>query len=193
MTRRRTGKRSAALGRQFGLERLDMNLRADEDSITALRVMPESAATRYIPYTNRPLNWHTDGYYNTPDEQVRAIVMHCVSASASGGDNLLLDPEIVYIQMRDRNPDYIQALMQPDAMLIPANIEGGRQLRGAQSGPVFTVEKGRNALHMRYTARTRSIEWKDDRTVRDAIEFLRELLDSDNRGFSATACRPGKA
>ena len=168
-----------ALGRQFGLERLDMNLRADEDSITALRVMPESAATRYIPYTNRPLNWHTDGYYNTPDEQVRAIVMHCVSASASGGDNLLLDPEIVYIQMRDRNPDYIQALMQPDAMLIPANIEGGRQLRGAQSGPVFTVEKGRNALHMRYTARTRSIEWKDDRTVRDAIEFLRELLDSD--------------
>ena len=32
---------------------------------------------------------------------------------------------------------------------------------------------------MRYTARTRSIEWKDDRDVRNAIEFLRELLDSD--------------
>jgi len=168
-----------ALGRQFGLERLDMNLRADEDSITSLRVMPESAATHYIPYTNRPLNWHTDGYYNALDQQVRAIVMYCVSTAASGGDNLLLDPEIVYILMRDENPDYVHALMQPDAMTIPANIEDGRELRPVQSGPVFTVEKAGNALHMRYTARTRSIEWKDDPAVRNAIAFLRELLDSD--------------
>jgi len=168
-----------ALGRQFGLERLDRNLRADEDSITTLRVVPEAASARYIPYTSRPLNWHTDGYYNPTDEQVRAFVMHCVAPAASGGENLLLDPEIVYILMRDRNPDYIHALMQPDAMLIPANVEDGRQLRAVQSGPVFTVEKASNALHMRYTARTRSIEWKADRAVRDAIEFLRELLDSD--------------
>jgi alpha-ketoglutarate-dependent taurine dioxygenase len=168
-----------ALGRQFGLERLDMNLRADEDSITSLRVVPESAPTHYIPYTNRQLNWHTDGYYNTLEEQVRAVVMYCVSPAVSGGENVLLDHEIVYILMRDENPDYISALMQPDAMTIPANIEDGKQLRAAQSGPVFTVEKDSNALHMRYTARTRSIEWKDDRDVRNAIQFLRELLDSD--------------
>ena len=55
-----------ALGQQFGLERLDGNLRADEDSITSLRVKPEMQENHYIPYTNRPLNWHTDGYYNTP-------------------------------------------------------------------------------------------------------------------------------
>ncbi len=168
-----------ALGRQFGLERLDMNLRADEDSITALRVVPESTGTHYIPYTNRPLNWHTDGYYNSLDEQVRAIVMYCVSAAASGGDNLLLDPEIAYLLMRDENPDYIRALMLPDAMTIPANIEDGREIRGAQSGPVFTVEKAGNALHMRYTARTRSIRWKDNDDVHKAVGFLRELLDSD--------------
>jgi alpha-ketoglutarate-dependent taurine dioxygenase len=168
-----------ALGRQFGLERLDMNLRADEDSITSLQVVPASAGTHYIPYTNRPLNWHTDGYYNTPDERVRAIVMHCVSAAASGGENVLLDHEVAYLLLRDENPAYIRALMQPDAMTIPANIEDGRQLRGAQSGPVFTVENSGTALHMRYTARTRSIHWKDDRDVRNAIGFLRELLDSD--------------
>ncbi len=169
-----------ALGRQFGLQRLDMNLRADEDSITAIRVVPTSAETHYIPYTNRPLNWHTDGYYNRLDEQVRAIVMHCVSASASGGDSLFLDPEIVYILMRDENPDYIHALMQPDAMTIPANIEQGREIRAAQAGPVFSLEKGTHALHMRYTARTRSIIWKDDPAVRNAIGFLGELLDSDS-------------
>jgi len=169
-----------ALGSQFGLERLDNNLRADEDSITVLRVVPESAGTRYIPYTNRPLNWHTDGYYNRLDEQVRGIILHCVTAAASGGDNLLLDPEIAYLLMRDENPDYVAALMQPDAMTIPANLEDGVELRPPQSGPVFSVEKRTAALHMRYTARTRSIEWRDDRNTRLAAGFLAELLASDS-------------
>jgi alpha-ketoglutarate-dependent taurine dioxygenase len=167
-------------GRQFGLVTLDMNLRADEDSITSLRVLEASAGTHYIPYTNRPLNWHTDGYYNRLDEQVRGIIMHCVSASASGGDNLFLDPEMAYLLLRDENPDYIRALMQPDAMTIPANIEAGVELRPAQSGPVFSVAQDTGALHMRYTARTRSIAWKDDRNTRQAAGFLLELLASDS-------------
>ena len=169
-----------AFGRQFGLERLDMNLRADEDSITSLRVVEASAGTHYIPYTNRPLNWHTDGYYNRQDEQIGGIVMHCVSTSASGGDNLFLDPEIAYLLLRDENRDYIKALMQPDAMTIPANIEAGVELRPAQSGPVFSFAGDSGALHMRYTARTRSIEWKVDRNTRLAAGFLLELLASDS-------------
>jgi alpha-ketoglutarate-dependent taurine dioxygenase len=167
-------------GRQFGLERLDMNLRADEDSITSLRVVPESRGTHYIPYTSRSLNWHTDGYYNTPEEQVRAIVMHCVQDAASGGENRLLDPEIAYLLLRDANPDYLRALMQPDAMTIPANIEDGKLIRATCSGPVFTVEKTGGSLHMRYTARTRSIVWKDDRDTRMAVGFLAELLTCDS-------------
>ena len=169
-----------AFGRQFGLERLDMNLRADEDSITSLRVVEASAGTHYIPYTNRPLNWHTDGYYNRLDKQVRGIVMHCVATSASGGDNLFLDPELAYLLLRDENPDYIKAFMQPDAMTIPPNIEAGVELRPAQTGPVFSIADDRGALHMRYTARTRSIEWKDDRNTRLAAGFLLELLASDS-------------
>jgi alpha-ketoglutarate-dependent taurine dioxygenase len=168
------------LGQQFGLETLDMNLRADEDSITSLRVVETGAGTPYIPYTNRPLNWHTDGYYNRLDEQVRGIVMHCASASASGGENLFLDPEIAYLLLRDENPDYIKAFMEPDAMTIPPNIEAGVELRPAQSGPVFSVEPGTGALHMRYTARTRSIEWKGDRNTCQAVGFLVELLASDS-------------
>ncbi len=169
-----------ALGRQFGLERLDNNLRADEDSITSLRVVPEAGKTHYIPYTNRPLNWHTDGYYNSPAEQVRAIVMHCAMDAVHGGDNSYLDHEIAYLLMRDENPDYIAALMQPDAMTIPANVENGVELRAAQSGPVFSVQPLNGSLHMRYTARTRSIVWKNDRNTRLAAGFLAELLASDS-------------
>ena len=169
-----------ALGRCFGLERLDMNLRADEDSITSLRVVPAGETTHYIPYTNRAINWHTDGYYNPLSEQVRGIVMHCVRPAARGGGNFLMDPELVYLLLRDENPAWAAALMQPDAMTIPANIENGVELRPVQTGPVFSVEKSTGSLHMRYTTRTRSIEWKDDVDVSEAVGFIRSLLESDS-------------
>lgn len=168
------------LGRQFGLQHLDNNLRADEDSITSLRVVPAGERTHYIPYTNRPLNWHTDGYYNAPEEQVRGVVLHCVSASSEGGDNHYLDHEIAWLLLRDENPDYIAALMQPDVMTIPANVEDGVEIRPEQSGPVFSIEPQSGALHMRYTARTRSISWKQDKITRLATGFLADLLASDS-------------
>ena len=169
-----------SLGRQFGLVRLDRNLRADEDSITSLKVVPETRGTYYIPYTNRPLNWHTDGYYNTLDEQVRGVVLHCVSDAAEGGENVYLDHEMAYVLLRDENPEYLAALMQPDAMTIPANTEDGVEIRPAQTGPVFSVEPHSGSLHMRYTARTRSIAWKDDRHTRMAVGFLTEVLAGDS-------------
>jgi len=113
------------LGEQLGLYRLDSNLCADNDSISSLKVSPSERPHTYIPYTNRPISWHTDGYYNTPDQQIQAMLLHCVSPAARGGDNALLDPEIAYIHLRDNNPDYIYALMHPQAMTIPANEEQG--------------------------------------------------------------------
>ncbi len=168
-----------SLGAQFGLHSLDNNLRSDEDSISSLRIMPQADGTHYIPYTNKPLNWHTDGYYNTPAEQVRGIVMHCVSEAGEGGGNCYLDPEIAYLLLRDENPEYIRAFMQPDAMTIPANIEDGIEIRPVQSGPVFSIDPANGSLHMRYTARTRSIEWRDDKITHAAAGFLNRLLNSD--------------
>lgn len=169
-----------ALGRQLGLERLDSNLGADEDSITSLRVVEGDRRTGYIPYTNRRLSWHTDGYYNSPEQQIRAILMHCVRTAAEGGANVLVDHEMLYIQLRDADPAYIKALMQPDVMTIPPNEEGGEAIRGAQSGPVFSLDARTGSLHMRYTARTRSIEWKDDAVTQEAVAMLVRLLESAN-------------
>jgi len=181
-----------SLGRQFGLVRLDRNLRADEDSITSLKVVPETRGAYYIPYTNRPLNWHTDGYYNTPGEQVRGVVLHCVSDAAEGGENVYLDHEMAYVLLRDENPEYLAALMQPDAMTIPANTESGVEIRPAQTGPVFSVETHSGSLHMRYTARTRSIAWKDDRNTRRAVGFLAEVLAGDSAFLFRHRMRPGE-
>lgn len=164
------------LGGQFGLHRLDGNLCADEDSISSLRVMAEGRQQEYIPYTDKPLNWHTDGYYNAPEQRIRAFIIHCASSAASGGGNALLDYEIAYIQLRDANPDFIAALMQADALTIPPNIEAGVAIRPEQSGPVFSLDPQGLGLHMRYTIRKRHIQWRQDAMTLAAVAHLEALL-----------------
>ncbi len=180
------------LGRQFGLNRLDRNLCADQDGIASLRHVTEGRPQEYIPYSNRPIRWHTDGYYNPPHERVRAFVLHCVSDAVTGGANRLLDPEMVYARMRDEDPAYIEVLMRPNAMTIPANTEGDTVLRQAQSGPVFSVDPGDGSLHMRYTARTRSIVWAADQLTREAVAYLESLLGSDLSYIYYHRLQPGQ-
>ncbi len=170
------------LGQQLGLAHLDDNLRADEDSVTSLQVR-EQSGNQYIPYTNKPLSWHTDGYYNPLDRQIRGIIMHCVRPAAEGGENSLMDHEILYLRLRDENPAWIKALMHPAAMTIPPNLENGKEIRGAQSGPVFSVDEASGRLHMRYSARKKNIEWRDDRLTLEAAAKITELLDDESIVF----------
>jgi len=163
------------LGQQLGLLSLDGNLRSDEDNVSSLQVRSQQG-NQYIPYTNKPLSWHTDGYYNAADKQIWTIIMHCVSPAAGGGVNSLLDHEILYIYLRDENPLWIEALMHPQAMTIPSNIEDGKEIRAAVAGPVFSVDKISGRLHMRYSARKRNIEWRDDVLTQHAVEKINELL-----------------
>lgn len=181
-----------ALGRQFGLTHLDDNLCADDDSITSLQVMPEGRKQGYIPYSNRRISWHTDGYYNDAAHRIRAMLLHCVSDAAQGGENLLLDHEICYIHLRDTNPDYIRALMQSDVMAIPPNMEQGKEIRAAMTGPVFSVDPVSQQLHMRYTARTRSINWHDDPLTREASRCISDFLASDSPYIFRHRLTPGQ-
>jgi len=167
-----------AFGRQFGLERLDHNMGADDEGITELEVKQDNLHSRYIPYSNRAIHWHTDGYYNTSQKTIRGLLLHCVEPAASGGENALLDHELAYIHLRDANPAYIEALMQADAITIPANIVGGKTLRPDRSGPVFNLDASGKLL-MRYTERTHNVIWKNDPMVTRAIEELLKLLHSD--------------
>ncbi|MBI3563171.1 MAG: TauD/TfdA family dioxygenase [Gammaproteobacteria bacterium] len=163
------------LGRQLGLQRLDNNLCADEDSITSLRVVEDGRQRSYIPYTNRRLTWHTDGYYNPLDKQIRGIIMHCVVPALQGGENNYLDHEVLYLLLRDQNPAYISALMHPQAMTIPPNREEGEEIRAAQTGPVFSIDETGH-LHMRYSARSRHIVWREDPLLAQAVAAINELL-----------------
>jgi len=179
------------LAQQFGLFSPDNNMGAD-DGITALRVADGDWRGEYIPYTNKSIHWHTDGYYNTLDQQINALLLHCVSPAASGGENALLDHEIIYIRLRQQNPDYIRALMAPDVMMIPANVnEAGDIIRPNRYGPVFSVSDAGD-LHMRYTARTRSIVWKEDPLVQQAVALLHAYLHTDSPYIYRGTLQPGQ-
>lgn len=179
------------LGQRLGLERMDSNMLADEDGVTSLKVVESAPRQGYIPYTNRPIKWHTDGYYNRPERQIRGMILHCVQNAAQGGENALMDHEIAYLLMRDENPDLIRALMQPDAMTIPARVEEEGVARPDETGPVFSVHPESGDLHMRYTARTRSIAWKQDTATLAAVAFLAKLLDSDLPYIYRARLEPG--
>ncbi|MGD8348540.1 MAG: TauD/TfdA family dioxygenase [Gammaproteobacteria bacterium] len=166
-----------ALNREFGLLHADGGEGDSDRGVTALRAVDEAdALSRYIPYTRRALNWHTDGYYNPPGRRISAFSLYCVSQARRGGGNFLFDHELMYLLIRDREPGLLAALMADDMMRIPANVQGGQVLRAEESGPVFSLQPGGRGLNMRYTSRPRNIEWKSDRLSRRALDLVREIL-----------------
>ena len=179
--RQRSGPLDAAgvrrLGGQLGLRRLDAHWLAGEDGVSRITVSDRSDGRGgFIPYTDRPIRWHTDGYYHPAGQRIRAMILHCARPAAEGGANALLDHEIAYLLLRDASKDHVRALMAEDAMTIPERCDDDGVARAAQTGPVFSVDPHDGALHMRYTARTRSIAWKDDAATRAAVAALQGIL-----------------
>ncbi len=166
------------LAAQLEMRRLDVNPGAGDNGVTSLCATPNAALGKYVPYTSGRLNWHTDGYYNLAVRPVRAFVLHCARPATSGGDTAVLDHEIAYAHLRDAEVEFVRALMAPDAMTIPANIQEGRVLRPARAGPVFVVDVTDGRLRMRYTARKRHVVWKATTTLRAATSALERLLAS---------------
>ena len=180
------------LGEQLGLRRLDHNLCAKDSGISALSARPEAEGERYVPYTDRRLSWHTDGYYNPPDRQIRSWILYCAQDAVSGGENALLDHEIAYIRLRDHDPALAEALTAPDVLTIPANVVGGNRIRAAHSGPVFSWMPDNGRLHMRYSARERNVIWQDRAAVLAAADWLRRLLYGGDDHISRYRLNPGE-
>lgn len=161
---------------QFGISSFE---HTDQDgTITELYELPDQddLTSAYIPYTNRKLNWHTDGYYNHFNQHIRSFLLHCRQAALCGGENMLCNHELIYIALHDEDPALTQALMQSDAFTIPANMQKNVELRPAQSGPVFYRDPLSKRLQMRYTSRTRSIIWKEDKLIDHARQRIQQLL-----------------
>lgn len=188
------GSRAAVSGlaRACGLRRFERHRSAGDDGLVAIRVTDAPRQTGFIPYSDRPLGWHTDGYYawGGAEEAIQAMVLHCVRPAHSGGVNALLDPEIAYIRLRDRDPALVAALMRPGAMSIPPCEEEDGTVRAETIGPVFYLDPATGRLGMRYTARKRHIAWADDAPTRAAVAALVEIM-TDDPSIFRLALEPG--
>ncbi len=173
----------------FGLRIAETHRSAGNNGVVALKVSMAEHQRGFIPYSRKAMNWHTDGYYNSEADTIRAFVLHCVRQADIGGQSQVIDNEIAYIRLRDASPEAVALLMDPEAMTIPESPEADGSVRPVSIGPVFFIEDEK--LIMRYTARTRSISWKDEATKK-AAALLQELLESERDYLHTLTLQPGQ-
>ena len=158
------------------------NLLANENDISNItdqsEVKEKKSGVEYIPYTNKQLNWHTDGYYYPIKYSVKSFLLHCENPAANGGQNILLDHEIIYIYLRDHNPDFIEILMQNNIMGIPKN----NNISGSSSivGPVFYTDED-GFLNMRFTSRQQNIIWQKSDMIKKIKDYIFSFIAEDNK------------
>ncbi|MCP4933612.1 MAG: TauD/TfdA family dioxygenase [bacterium] len=171
-----------AFAHHFGLHRVEQHRSMTPDGLVSIEIIDNSTEGRagFIPYTDKPISWHTDGYYNPTTSRIKAMILHCVRSAPEGGINELFDPELAYIALRDENPDYINALSHRRTLTIPAFAEKDGTTRAQSVGPVFTWDRYTGNLHMRFTDRKRYIEWCKDDITAEAVGFLRHVLANDD-------------
>ena len=62
----------------LGLEKIIQNPYSDKNGVSNITAIKDKRQGEYIPYTNKKLNWHTDGYYNSEKEEVRAFILSLI-------------------------------------------------------------------------------------------------------------------
>ena len=177
-----------ALCRQVGLDQLASNPFSHASGVSEIQVADDARQRAYIPYSDRALNWHTDGYYNPPQQRINGFAMHTMRPATDGGENRMLDHEVLYLLLRDRDPALAACLFAQDAMTIPPGTQSSGTARAAQTVPVFSLTGGGDdeRLHMGFTLRSRHIHWKPSSTVRAALAEVRAILNQEDNPYILT-------
>ena len=159
-----------------GMRTYDCN-NIDSNEISTITPL-QNSKINYIPYTDKPLNWHTDGYYDK--KSIFSWLLHCVNPATQGGENYLLDHELVLREYLLRNDD-INNLMAEDALTIPASKDTSRS---EISTYIFSFKNKYKRLHMRFSMRKDNIG--TSAKASPAIIKLREIIEGNCAKYSLT-------
>ena len=162
------------LASQVGLGNYEVDSKSDNDGLTEIKIhnsMKPSA--EYIPYTDKQLNWHTDGYYNNENNLILSWLLFCKSQSENGGMNKYMDHEIAYI-LFNKSFDNIGDLMLHNAYRIPENELTGRK---AIDNAIFSFIK--NKLYMKFSMREKNIIWNNK--SKEAANNLKDIINSSKK------------
>ncbi|MBX2835736.1 MAG: TauD/TfdA family dioxygenase [Gammaproteobacteria bacterium] len=167
-------KAAVNLYAELGLADADDGVLIGADNLSLLENSVNTERKRFVPYSDRAMNWHTDGYYNAQDAHVRSFCLHCLQPAAIGGELTILDDELLLIALYDRYPYCVKPLTHPQAMLLPKSRDELGPDRPDRVVPVFSVDNNQRLL-TRFTTRQRNIDWRDENTL-DAARTASELL-----------------
>ncbi len=172
---------------QFSLKAFDQHLYVKNQGLAHITQTNQKDQAEFIPYTDRAIGWHTDGYYNSVENRIRAFSLFCVNPAKQGGENQWIDQQMVYLLLREENPAIIEALSHPQAMSIPEHVVDNVVRRKTSTGPIFFIDDMTNQLSMRYTQRKKNIDFHDSIEIKQAVECLDQLLaDNTQYHFSHT-------
>jgi Taurine catabolism dioxygenase TauD, TfdA family. len=165
-----------SINTQFGLVDFDQHLYVQDKGLAHITQIVNKNQSDFIPYTDKAIGWHTDGYYNSTEQRIRAFSLFCVSPASEGGSNEWIDPQMIYLLLRENNPDVAKALTHPKTMTIPEHRVNNIVRRAKSTGPIFFIDESSNALYVRYTQRKKNIEFLDSIEIKQAVEHLDDLL-----------------
>ena len=157
-----------------GMKTYDCN-NIESSKITTITPL-ENKKINYIPYTDKSLNWHTDGYYDK--KSIFSWLLHCVNPATEGGENFLLDHELVLREYISSNDD-IDDLMAGDALTIP---ESKDTSRSEISTYIFSFKNQYKKLHMRFSMRKDNIGTSPKASL--AVTKLKKIIENDCAKYS---------
>ncbi len=158
-----------ALGRQLGVSDTDKARRhSNADELTNSGILNNA-----IPFTTRHVRWHTDATYFGSDKTIQALFLLCKRPAVEGGSNKVLDHEIMYILLRDKDPDALGVLMNKNCFKYrnPKTGEVAEQL----GGKVFWTNCDGNLCH-RFSFRKMDMAWSEDGDIKAARAVLESMM-----------------
>ena len=123
----------------------------DDSAISTISANKDENNMRYIPYTNKGLNWHTDGYYDS--KPIFSWLLHCIEPALSGGENFLLDHELAIREYILKYDDIIY-LTNNETFSIPTDEVAKREIT---SNYVCDMNNEYKKLHINFSMRKENI------------------------------------
>jgi hypothetical protein len=161
------------LGKQLGVRHTDKSARhAQSDELTDSGIL-----NRAIPFSTRHCNWHTDATYYGSDNTIQALFLLCKRPAVEGGSNKVLDHEVLYIQLREKDPGALEVLMNKDCFNYRNPATGEIDLH--RGGKVFWTNAGGHLCH-RFSFRKTDMAWSGDSDVAAAGRVLGSLISDES-------------
>ena len=146
--------------------------------VSSIMPLEPEKTVNYIPYTNKQLNWHTDGYYD--EKPIFSWLLHCEEPAFSGGENYLLDHELA-IREYILKHDNLDQLTRPDSFIIPSNADAGRN---ETKGYICDMNNKYKKFHMKFSMRQKNIELNE--RSKTAFIRMKKIIKEDCKKYCIT-------